>query len=70
MQIIVNGKTIVVSVDDLTFEDVVGLANTSQYASVTYRRASGPKTEGILMAGQSIKIQEGTVINAFVTGDA
>lgn len=70
MQIIVNGKTIGVSVEDLTFEEVVALANTSRYASVTYRRAAGPKADGNLMAGQSIKVQEGTVINAVVTGNA
>lgn len=38
--------------------------------SVTYSRAASPKPDGILMRGQSITAQDGTIINAYDTSNA
>ncbi len=70
MRIIVNGEPVDVKSEVLSFDDVVDLAKTSRYASVTYRRAAGSKADGCLIVGQTVQVQEGTVINAIVTGNA
>lgn len=70
MKIIVNGTTHEVESSVLTFEDVIQLADESLFASVTYCRAAGPKSEGCLSQGQSVAVQEGMIINAIVTGNA
>jgi hypothetical protein len=70
MNIVINGRAQQVDATTLTFADVVRLASAPLQASVTYRRAAGPKTEGCLTLGGVVEIQEGTIFNAYVTGNA
>lgn len=71
--IIVNGKQKTVTTDntkELTYEQVVKLdypdANFNDdktVYTVTYKKGDGPKHEGELAMGESLKLKEGMIIN-------
>ena len=77
--IIVNGREKVLSTKDLspegelTFKRVVELAFDSPPTgadivfTVSYFNGAGRPPEGRLVAGQSVKVQDGTVFNASYT---
>lgn len=69
--IIVNGREKVVPKDELSFEEIVGLANLPTGENftytVTYRRGPDPRPEGSLVAGQTIKVKNGMIFNATAT---
>ena len=62
--IVVNGRKKTVEGNELTFEQVVALASLPTGAqvtyTVTYRHAAQHPAEGTLVAGQSVKIKNGT----------
>lgn len=68
--IIVNGTPKVVAKTDLTFEEVVALANLPHGSqvlyTVVYRRAHGNKN-GSLTAGESVKVKEGMIFDVTAT---
>lgn len=65
--IIVNGRPRVVTAKELSFEEIVHLADenppTGPFIEITvaFRRGHGDKPEGSLLSGQSVKIKEGMV---------
>ena len=71
--IVVNGRKKTVEEEELTFDQVVGLAfddpPTGEFIcfTITYRNAGGRKPEGTLVEGESVKLRDGTVINVTVT---
>jgi len=71
--IIVNGREKTVEGEELTFDQVVGLAFDDPPSgeficfTITYRNAGGRKPEGILIEGEAVKLRGGTVINVTVT---
>lgn len=70
--IIVNGEEKLVEKPELTYQDVIDLAATSdeekkEIFSITYRKAAGEKQKGILAPGESVCIKDGTTFSAFVT---
>ena len=71
--IVVNGREKTVEEEELTFDQVVGLAfndpPTGEFIcfTITYRNAGGRKPEGTLIEGESVKVRDGTVINVTVT---
>lgn len=72
-KIIVNARQKIVDAEELSFGDIVALAfdhppkgNAIEY-TVVYRDGGGRKTEGSLIQGQRIKVQNGTVIDVTAT---
>ena len=71
--IIVNGRERTVEDEELTFDQVVGLAfedpPTGEYIcfTITYRNAGGRKPEGTLVEGEVVKVKDGTIFNVTVT---
>lgn len=71
--IVVNAQNKVVTSKDLTYEEVVELAyptpptGENVVITVTYRRGHGNKSEGTLVAGESVKAKEGMVFNVRAT---
>lgn len=71
--IVVNGRKKTVEEEELTFDQVVGLAfenpPTGKYIcfTITYRNAGGRKPEGTLIEGQLVKVRDGTIFNVSVT---
>jgi hypothetical protein len=72
--VIVNGRRHTANASALSYDDVVRLARdgapTSALFSVTYRKAGGGRESGILAPGESVTIADGTIFNAYVTGNA
>lgn len=76
--ITINGQRQVVESETLPYEKIVRYAYPEvppqapwlDYVTVVYSRAGGSKPEGSLLKGQSVTVQEGTVINAVDTGNA
>lgn len=70
--IVVNGREVPVDEKELTYEEVIKFAYPSPdpnaLFTVTYRRGRGEKPEGSLVAGQTLKVKEGMVINVTITG--
>ena len=71
--IIVNGRPRQVEKSELTFEEIVRLAFPSatfgpdtEY-TVTYSKGHSHKPEGTLIAGQSIKVKQGMILNVTET---
>jgi hypothetical protein len=76
-----RGKTVTIYVNteerqvdekELTFEEVVALAaglpsGPNVLYVVTYSKSAGKKEEGSLVAGQSVKIKNGTVFSVRAT---
>jgi hypothetical protein len=73
-QIIVNGQKVELMADGpLTYREVVELAypgNGHRVYSVTFARAAGSKTRGILSPGKSVKVKTGTILNVCDTSNA
>ena len=71
--IIINGTPHTVDKDELTFDEVVGLAyENPPYGentgfSVTYRRGQGNKPEGILGPDETVKVKEGMIFDVTAT---
>ncbi|SMD25563.1 multiubiquitin domain-containing protein [Lentzea albidocapillata] len=72
-EVVVNGRTKIVTTDELTFEEVVGLAydpvpsGPNWVFTVTYRRGHGNKPEGTLAPGESVKVKKGMIFNVTAT---
>lgn len=70
--IIVNGREKKVAKDTLSFEEVVALAfdtpsgDTTMF-TVAYRNADQDPKDGTLVAGQTVKIRNGTIFNVSAT---
>jgi hypothetical protein len=71
--VIVNGRDKVVPKEDLSYWDVVKLAfpdatpNDTTYYTITFKRGQGNKPEGTLVAGETLKVKEGMIINVSPT---
>ena len=71
--IVVNGRQKVVTVDELSFSDIVGLAfdnpptGPNIVYTITYRRGHGNKPEGTLGEGQTVKVKDGMIFNVTAT---
>jgi len=72
--IVINGQQKVVTTRELTFEQVVSLANDGNpptgdnwVFTVTYRRGHGEKPQGSLVAGGTVKVKEGMIFNVSAT---
>ena len=71
--IVVNGREKRVEEEELTFDQVVGLAfddpPTGEFIcfTITYRNAGGRKPEGTLVEGEVVKVRNGTILNVTVT---
>lgn len=71
--IVVNGTQKIVQKDDFTFDEIVTLAfenppyGENTLFSVTYRRGHGNKPEGILAAGESVKVKDGMIFDVTAT---
>ncbi|MDQ2771424.1 MAG: multiubiquitin domain-containing protein [Bacteroidota bacterium] len=69
--IIINGTPHVVPKEELSFQEVVTLAQLATGPNVsytiTYRRGQGNKPEGSLVEGASVKLKEGMIFNATAT---
>jgi hypothetical protein len=66
--IIINGRSVVVSQDDLTFDEVVALSGLATGPNIkftiTYRRGHGEKPEGSLVEnGDPVKVKDGMIFN-------
>lgn len=64
--IIVNAREHTVSKGELSFEEVVAFYENPPTGrnilfTVTYRRGTGNKPEGSLVAGESVKVKEGMI---------
>lgn len=73
LTIVVNGRQREVEQRELTFEQLVGIAfpdspvDPNAFFTITYRRGSGEKPEGTLVAGESVRIKEGMIFNVTQT---
>lgn len=71
--IIVNGRPKIVHDQDVSFEKAVKLAfenppiGPNVVFTVTYTDAHGPKPDGTLTKGHSVKVKDGTVFNVRAT---
>jgi hypothetical protein len=72
IKIIINGREKVVHKDVLSFAEVVRLAFDSPPGenamfTVTYRNADQRPDHGELVAGQTVKVKNGTIFNVHAT---
>lgn len=72
IEIIVNARPKLVSGPSVTFEQIVELAfpgthNPNAVFSVTYRKAASVPPDGVLSAGNVIKIKKGSIFNVTQT---
>ena len=71
--IIVNGRPVVFNQDEISYEQVVGLAfevppaGPNTMITVTYRRGHGNKPDGTLVSGQTVKVKDEMIFNAIAT---
>jgi hypothetical protein len=66
--IIINGRSVVVSEDELTFDEVVALSGLATGPNITftitYRRGHGEKPDGSLVEnGPPVKVKDGMIFN-------
>jgi hypothetical protein len=72
--IVVNGELAVVPQEEVSWTEVVGLAfpvppSPDTTFTVTYRKAKGPKHEGILVEGEGVEVRKhGTIFDVSPTG--
>jgi hypothetical protein len=70
--IIVNGRPKTVTKDEMTFDEIVTLADglptgpMVEY-TITFRRGHGNKPEGSLVAGDSVRVKDGMIFNVSAT---
>ncbi len=74
-EIVINGQYIALQkyIRELSYYDLAILAMGKPNIdglSVTYSKAVGPKSEGILSKGQIVKIAQGTIFNVYNTSNA
>lgn len=71
-QIVINGKEFNVHGNYLTYEQVVVFAreNPSMTETVTYHKADGVKSEGVLRKDEVVSIKNGTSFDAYDTNCA
>lgn len=72
IRIIVNGRSKVVENRELTFNQIIGLADnlspgTEVIYTITYRRGPDADPEGTLVAGELVIIKEGMIFNVTAT---
>jgi len=70
--IVVNGRSKVVLKEELTFEEVVALAEglpsgPNVIYTVVYRKGEDKKPQGTLVAGESVKVKNGMIFNVTAT---
>lgn len=70
--IVVNGRPRVVTSDEISFTEVVALAENlptgeNVMYTITYRRGHGDKPEGTLTEGNSVRVKEGMIFNVRAT---
>jgi hypothetical protein len=69
--IIINGREKVVTMRELSFTEIVALANLPAgpnfFYTVTYKRGHGDKPEGVLVEGEKVKIKKGMIFNVTAT---
>ena len=70
--IIVNGREKVPAKEDMTFNEIVALAEglpSGQFIvyTVTYRRGPRNKPEGTLVEGETVKVTNGMIFNVTAT---
>ena len=70
--IIVNGHEQVAAKEDMTFNEIVALAEglpSGQFIvyTVTYRRGPRNKPEGTLVEGETVKVTNGMIFNVTAT---
>ncbi len=69
--IIVNARERIVTAKDLSFAEIVALANLPTgpniVFTITYRRGEGNKPEGTLVEGDTLKIKDGMIFNVTAT---
>ena len=72
--IVINGTPHVVPKDEMTFQEIVTLAQLATGPNVSYtvnyRRGHGNKPEGILSPGGSVKVKDGMIFNVSETGQS
>lgn len=66
--IIINGRSVIVTEKELTFDQVVGLSGLPTGPdisfTITYRKGKGNKPEGSMVhGGDPVKVKDGTVFN-------
>lgn len=72
-EIVVNGRTKIVTTNELSFEQVLQLAfdpvpsGPNWVFTVTYRRGHGHKPEGTLSPGETVKVKDGMIFNVTAT---
>lgn len=74
VEIIINGRPYDVSEKEISFDEIVRLAFSDTLPSgdnlftVSYRKGGNEnRPEGVLVAGDSIKVKKGTVFNVTAT---
>lgn len=71
--IVVNGRAKVWHSDQISFDQIVTLAypvppyGENTLFSVTYRKGHGHKPEGILAAGETVRVKEGMIFDVTAT---
>lgn len=71
--IIVNGRPKEVTEKEMSFEQIISLAfqnppfGANTIFTITYRKGEGNKPEGSLVAGNIVKLKEGTIFNVTAT---
>lgn len=69
--IIVNGREETVAAKEMSFAEIVALAELPTgpnfVYTVTYRRGHGNKPEGTLVEGETVQIKEGMIFNVTAT---
>lgn len=79
-EILINGTKHRFSPDSIQFDEVLMIANamresnarvfTRDNATVVYRRATGDPSDGVMIAGDIVGIQDRTVFNVAITDNA
>ncbi len=71
IKVIVNGRDKVINKEELTFVEVVALAfdnpSPETMFTVSYRNADQRPESGTLVAGQKVKVKDGTIFNVTAT---
>jgi len=72
IEIIVNGRSKTVTKKELSFDEIVALADNlptgeNVIYTVTYRRGNGNKPEGSITKGETVKIKDGEIFNVTAT---
>jgi hypothetical protein len=68
--ILINDYLFGINKDNVTFEDLIKLVGKPEYSTVIYGKGPQENQEGLLLAGQSVKIKEGMIFSIVVTGNA